>query len=116
MNNIGDMDELLNNSNNRLIETSKRLNEMDTRMKVIDSSKRILERIKETNPKFYPYEVIYQDYRKRFSPLYFSMSDWYRGDCLCDWVMDNISDKRVFSELFSDLIALSLIERSYKRI
>lgn len=67
----------------------------------------ILKRVKSKCPAFYELEVLYQEYRSQFSEAYFKGSEWYYGDCLYDWY---INQPLKSSEFLEEYIFLSFLK------
>lgn len=92
-------------------EVLKHCDELLEKIEIQQSSNEILERIKEKHPEFYKFELIYQDYRVKFSKAYFSGSDWYRGDCFYDWWIQQPLNKEEKTDLVFYIIVSNLLKQ-----
>lgn len=84
--------------------------EIKERGEIMDESLRILERVSRDHPREYEQEVKYQNYRNKFSNAYFSGSEFYRGPCLTDYLMDEPVEEDQFASLL-----LALVLKSFKQ-
>ncbi len=84
--------------------------ELKERNAIMEDSSKILKRVFRDNPREYEQEVKYQTYRNKFSNAYFSGSEFYRGPCLTDYLLD----KPVEEDQFMALL-LSSVLKSFKQ-
>lgn len=64
------------------------------------NSKEVLLKVQKECPEFYPFELLYQTYRFKFSEAYFQGSEWYRGECLYDYILN----KKLNSDVYLDMV------------
>jgi hypothetical protein len=97
--------EIIDNCEDLVLEIRDRQNR-------IQNSDDILKRVKENHQSLYPYEVLYQNYRNRYSNAYFSGSEFYRGDCYTDWILNQPfkSDKFILLFFLSKLVEFNNIK------
>ena len=60
---------------------------------------KILLKVQKECPEFYVWELLYQCYRSKFSEEYFKGSEWYRGDCLYDYILDKKLDTNIYLDM-----------------
>ena len=85
-------------------KTEKILWEQNEKKRIRESSIKILNYVKENSPELYKLELAYQQYRNKFSEIYFKTSDWYRGDSIVKFIRNQPLSSADFTPIIEMII------------